>query len=58
MMSNIEARAKKLSERRDSLKNTKKRMGKSKGTVMSEDQARLSPLKEKGEKIYARRRHP
>ncbi len=62
-ITNVEARAKKLSERRDSLKNTKKRMGKpaGKNAGMSEDQSgsRKNPsLKDKSEKIYSRRRHP
>ncbi len=62
-LTNIEARAKKLSERRDTLKNTKTRMGKSSGknAGMSEDQSgsRKNPsLKDKSGKIYSRRRHP
>ncbi len=61
-MTNVEARAKKLSERRDSLKNTKKRMGKpaGKNAGMSEDQggSKRPLLQDKKEKIYERRRHP
>ena len=56
-MTNVEARAKKASERRDKLVNRKKHTGKTKGTVMSEDQKKLSPKDRMG-KMYERRRHP